>query len=106
MPKILVTGTDGVTSEVIGEAGLSLMEVLRDAEYEEIQAMCGGSCSCATCHVHIKEDWQSGLPQIEEDEQLLLELADNYDPELSRLSCQIELSGDHDGLQVLIVESD
>ena len=106
MPKIIVTGVDGSTNEVDGEEGLTLMEALRDAGYDEIQAICGGSCSCATCHVHIKEDWQTGLPNIEEDEQMLLELADNYEPQLSRLSCQIELSGDHDGLQVSIVESD
>ena len=82
------------------------MEVLRDAAYEQILAVCGGCCSCATCHVHIPLDWHRILPEIEEDEQLLLEMADNYQPLESRLSCQIELTDEHDGLAITIIEND
>jgi len=104
MPIINVTNVDGETRKVNATVGDSLMETLRNEGYEEILAMCGGCCSCATCHVLIETTDDQTLPVMEEDEQLLLELADNYDPSLSRLSCQIELEEKHAGLKVTIVE--
>lgn len=104
MPQINVTDLSGNCRKIEAQSGLTLMEVLRDEGYQEILAMCGGCCSCATCHVHINQQTSQLLPVIEEDEELLLELADNYDPELSRLSCQIQLQDQHDGLQVTLVE--
>lgn len=101
---ISVTDTQGETREINLVSGLSLMELLRDENYEEILAMCGGSCSCATCHVHIEPKPEIALPPIEEDEELLLELADNYVAEKSRLSCQIALSEEHAGMHVSILE--
>ena len=106
MPSIQVTNINGEVKEVDYEIGLSLMEVLRDEGYEQILAMCGGCCSCATCHVHIQADSVSELPQIEEDEQLLIELTDNYQSESSRLSCQIEMTEQLHGLAVTIVQTD
>ena len=106
MPEIAVTDLSGEVRELEFEAGASLMEVLRDAGYDQILAICGGCCSCATCHVHIQEDSMRALPEIEEDEQMLVELADNYHPALSRLSCQIELTDQHDGLAITIIETD
>ncbi|MEM7357980.1 MAG: 2Fe-2S iron-sulfur cluster-binding protein [Pseudomonadota bacterium] len=105
MPSLNVTDVAGTTREIQYETGLSLMEILRDEGYEEIMAMCGGCCSCATCHVHIASDQHDRLPVIEEDEEMLIELADNYDPAQSRLSCQIELSDELDGLKVQIIET-
>lgn len=104
MPIINVTDLNGDVRQITASAGVSLMETLRDEGYEEIVAMCGGCCSCATCHVHIEATSNQALPVMEEDEQLLLELADNYVPQLSRLSCQIMLDEQHDGLQVSMVE--
>lgn len=101
---ITVTDTKGDSRQVDLVVGLSLMELLRDEGYEEILAMCGGSCSCATCHVHITPQTGIPLPAVEEDEEMLLELADHYVPEQSRLSCQITLAAEHAGLQVNILQ--
>lgn len=106
MTTINVTDSNGETKQLTISQGLTLMEVLRDADYDEVQAICGGSCSCATCHVHIPEPLAFSLPVMEEDERVLLELADGYHPDHSRLSCQIELAEQHDGLQVVLVNED
>ena len=106
MPTINVTNTDGETRTLQASSGTSLMEVLRDEGFEEILAMCGGCCSCSTCHVHIETPGNQSLPMIEEDEQMLLEMTDHYDRELSRLSCQIELEDQHDGLEITLVDND
>lgn len=106
MAKISVVDTDGEQQDIEIVANLSLMELLREAGYESIQAMCGGCCSCATCHVHIESLTEQGLDTIEEDEELLIIEADGYDVQRSRLSCQVELGEQHDGLLVRIVESD
>lgn len=106
MPKINVVDIQGEKRAIKFEPGSSLMELLRDEGYDEILAICGGGCSCATCHVHIQVDDMPKLPEIEEDEQILIELTDNYDAAKSRLSCQIELSEAYDGLTVTIIETD
>lgn len=104
MPSIKVSDPSGNSKDIEFELGLSLMEVLRDEGYDEILAICGGSCSCATCHVHISNDPNHTLPEIEEDEQILLELADDYNLEQSRLSCQLEMTEECDGLAVTILD--
>ena len=83
------------------EEGDNLMQLLTEKGFDEVQALCGGSCSCATCHVHIKPS--PTLFAAESYEIDLLELADNYDDTLSRLSCQIILTYEHDGLNVQLV---
>ena len=103
---IQVTDTQGNTKQLEIEVGSSLMELLRDAGYDEIAAICGGSCSCATCHVHIDKSADITLSPIEEDEELLLEMTDQYDVEKSRLSCQIELDDNHQGLHVTLLEAE
>lgn len=105
MPSINVTDPSGNIKTIQYELGLSLMEVLRDEGYDEILAICGGSCSCATCHVHIRSDPNNTLAEIEEDEQILLELADDYKPQQSRLSCQLEMTAECDGLAVTIIDA-
>lgn len=105
MSEIFVTDTDGKTESLTIEVGVSLMEHLTNAGYDAVQAICGGCCSCATCHVHI--DGTAGvLPPIEENEEMLLEMADEYDPEKSRLSCQVELDDGHNGLKVSLLAGD
>ncbi len=106
MSDITVIGLNGEAQEVSFEPGDSLMEVLRDAGYEEIIAMCGGCCSCATCHVHIENQADFELPPIEEDEELLVSMADNYQADASRLSCQLTLNDEQTGLRVQIIETD
>ena len=105
MPTIHVTGRDGEEKAVFVDSGISVMEAIRDNGFDELLALCGGCCSCATCHVHVDADWKAKLPEMSEDEDDLLESSDHRD-EYSRLSCQIELSDELDGLKVRIAEED
>jgi len=105
MPTIHVTGRDGEEKAVSVDSGISVMEAIRDNGFDELLALCGGCCSCATCHVHVAPDWKAKLPEMSEDEDDLLESSDHRD-EFSRLSCQIELSDELDGLKVRIAEED
>ena len=72
MPKINVIDSEGKEHTVEGQLGLSLMESLRDLD-NGVLALCGGRCSCATCHCYIEESWASKLGEREDDEQELLE---------------------------------
>ena len=105
MKQLQVTDTAGERHVVSFGVGDTLMETLRDAGFEEIEAICGGGCSCATCHVHVLAS-PVPLPEIEEDEAMLLELADAYDESKSRLSCQIDLQEQHDGMRIQLVSED
>ncbi len=98
--KIRVTDRDGTNHEVDGQEGLKLMEVLRDLDYG-VEAICGGMCSCATCHVYVADDWIDTLTPLEDEEDDLLDSLEGRDTN-SRLSCQIELGEKHDGLAVTI----
>jgi 2Fe-2S ferredoxin len=105
MPKLIVVTRDGKEQEITGEAGLSVMEVIRDAGIDEILALCGGCCSCATCHVHVDPEFAAKLKPMSEDENDLLDSSADRD-ENSRLSCQIEFGDNLDGLKVRIAEED
>jgi 2Fe-2S ferredoxin len=105
MPKLIVTLRDGEEREITGESGLSVMEVLRDAGIDEILALCGGCCSCATCHVHVDPAFAAKLPKMSEDENDLLDSSSDRD-NTSRLSCQIEFGEALDGLKVRIAAED
>ena len=105
MPKLIVVTRDGAESVVSGQEGLSVMEVIRDNGFDELLALCGGCCSCATCHVHVDPDFAGQLPKMSEDENDLLESSDHRS-EFSRLSCQIEMSDALDGLRVTIAPED
>lgn len=105
MPTLNVTTRAGVTRTLQGEGGYTLMEVLRDSGVDEIQAICGGMCSCATCHVYIDPGFETALPEISNDEDDLLDSSD-YRTERSRLSCQIRLSEALDGLAVTVAPED
>lgn len=105
MPKLVVVARDGQERTVEGDNGLSVMEVIRDNGFDELLALCGGCCSCATCHVHVDADWLGKLPKMSEDEDDLLESSDHR-TESSRLSCQIPFTGDLDGLRVTIAPED
>jgi 2Fe-2S ferredoxin len=105
MPKLIVVARDGSERAVDGQAGLSVMEVIRENGFDELLALCGGCCSCATCHVHVDAEWQGALPTMSEDENDLLESSD-YRNERSRLSCQIPFTDTLDGLRVTIAPED
>ena len=100
--KILVTDQDGAEHELEGLEGWRVMEVIRDWGLN-IKAECGGSAACATCHVYVDEAWLAKLPVPAEDEEDLLYTAQDRRPN-SRLSCQILLNDDLDGLKVTLAE--
>jgi ferredoxin, 2Fe-2S len=95
---IKVTDRDGQLHEVQGHPNDKLMEVLREFDWG-VSAICGGMCSCATCHVYVDQPWLDKFPRREMDEEELLEFLDGFRPG-SRLSCQLELREIHDGLEV------
>ena len=105
MPKLIVVTREGEEREIMGESGLSVMEVIRDAGIDEILALCGGCCSCATCHVHVDPDVAAKLTPMGPDEDDLLDSTSDRD-EFSRLSCQIELTDGLDGMKVKIAAED
>lgn len=105
MPKLIVTTRSGETREVEAAAGLSVMEAIRDNGFDELLALCGGCCSCATCHVHVDPAFADLLPRLTADEDDLLDSSDDRN-ETSRLSCQIPFTDALDGLKVRIAEED
>ncbi|ANU08557.1 2Fe-2S iron-sulfur cluster-binding protein [Paraurantiacibacter namhicola] len=105
MPKLIVTTREGETTEVDVESGLTVMEAIRDNGFDELLALCGGCCSCATCHVHVDAQYKDKLPAMSEDEDDLLDSSDHRD-DTSRLSCQIPFTDELDGLKVTIAQED
>ena len=96
MIKIKVTDLDGREHELEARPDEILMELLREQDWG-VAALCGGMCSCATCHVFVDEAWLESLPAKESDEDELLEILDHFQPN-SRLSCQLRLQEAHDGI--------
>ncbi len=105
MPKLVVVNRAGEEKTVDAAAGLSVMEAIRDNGFDELLALCGGCCSCATCHIHVDAAWADKLPAMSEDENDLLDSSDHRNAS-SRLSCQIHLTDDLDGLKVAIAPED
>lgn len=100
--KIQVTDRDGTLHELPVQTGAVLMEVLRDAGLG-VEAVCGGCCACATCHVLV--DLQRVGPRGEVEGELL-HTSEYYDAAASRLSCQITLTAEHNGLAVSVAPED
>lgn len=105
MPKLTVKTRDGTRHELDAQLGLSVMEIIRDGGIDEILALCGGCCSCATCHVHVDPAYAGRLGPVSPDEDDLLDSSTTRD-ETSRLSCQIPFTVDLDGLSVRISAED
>jgi 2Fe-2S ferredoxin len=100
MALLRVVDRDGVEHEVDAKPGLKVMETLRELDYG-VAAICGGMCSCATCHVYVDPEWTPKLPAPMSDErELLTELS--HHEQNSRLSCQIEFTNELAGLRVTI----
>ncbi|MBN9048369.1 MAG: 2Fe-2S iron-sulfur cluster binding domain-containing protein [Rhizobiales bacterium] len=99
MPQITFTDSQGNSRTVEGDIGATVMETAIKNNVPEIEAECGGACSCATCHVYVDEDWREkvgGPSPMEED---MLDFGYDVRPN-SRLSCQIKITADLDGLKV------
>jgi ferredoxin, 2Fe-2S len=105
MSKITVIEKNGTQKQIEAEDGWSLMEILRDAGFSEIEGACGGSMACATCHMYIHPDWAKKLAGLEneksDEEEDILDVAFDI-TEYSRLGCQIRMSDALDGLVVAI----
>lgn len=104
MPKIRVTTRNGQQRVIDAEVGISLMQSLRDNGVDDVLAVCGGCCSCATCHVYVDSAFARQLPPMGEDEQGLLD-ASNGGAD-SRLSCQILVTEAMDGMLVTVAPED
>ena len=100
MALLRVVDRDGIEHEVDGKVGLKVMEILRELDYG-VAAICGGMCSCATCHVYVDPEWQARLPATMSDERELLSELSHY-RENSRLSCQLEFTAALAGLRVTV----
>ena len=105
MPELIVTTRQGETRSVDAAAGASVMEAIRDSGVDELLALCGGVCSCATCHVHVDPEFFHLLPPMSQDESDLLDGSSDRD-ERSRLSCQIRMSDGLAGLRLTIAKED
>lgn len=81
------------------------MEAIRDAGVDELLALCGGCCSCATCHVYIDQEYADRLPEMSDDENDLLDSSDHR-IQASRLSCQIPIGPEMNGLKVRLAPED
>ncbi|WP_395647651.1 2Fe-2S iron-sulfur cluster-binding protein [Terricaulis sp.] len=103
MPNLQITTRSGDRRSVAAAEGATLKQALMDGGVSEILALtsCGGFCSCGTCHVFIDEKSFARLPPVKADESALLDFHDSRTP-FSRLSCQVQVTNELDGMQVTI----
>lgn len=104
MPVINFITYDNKTFSVDGKLGDSVMQVALDNMVPGIVGDCGGSCSCATCHAYVDPEWADRLPSPSEDEKLMLEGVTVLEAN-SRLSCQVNVTSDLDGIIFRLPES-
>ena len=104
MPKIVYIEPDGTRRELEVPVGYSVMEGATMNSVEGIEAECGGACSCATCHAYVDERWLDKLPPMEPMEDSMLEAAVERRPN-SRLTCQIQVTEELDGLTLEVAPS-
>jgi len=98
--QIHVTDQDGIRHTLEALEGFRVMEIIRDWGLD-IKAECGGACACATCHVHVAQEWTDLLYPIEAEEEDMLDQAFDV-RDNSRLSCQLLMSEELDGLEVTL----
>lgn len=104
MPKITYIAFDGTETTIDAKEGMSVMQSAVNNGVNGIVAECGGACSCATCHVYVKPEWFDRLPEALPMERGMLDFAAHPQP-TSRLSCQIKVTAELDGLVVNTPES-
>ncbi|MEL6689877.1 MAG: 2Fe-2S iron-sulfur cluster-binding protein [Pseudomonadota bacterium] len=105
MAKITYIEFGGATHEVDVPVGQSLMEGARTGNVPGIAADCGGACACATCHVYLEESWVANVPEADDLEVDMLDFAPDVVPGRSRLSCQVEVTAEMDGMSVTVPEN-
>ncbi|MCY4360835.1 MAG: 2Fe-2S iron-sulfur cluster-binding protein [Gammaproteobacteria bacterium] len=104
MPKVTYIAFDGDETTVDAKEGMSVMQSAVNNGVDGIVAECGGACSCATCHVYVDEAWFEKLPEAQTMEKEMLDFVMSPQP-TSRLSCQIKVTAELDGLVVNTPES-
>lgn len=104
VPKIIFHDINGLRREVTVGQGSTVMEGAIDNDVEGIVAECGGACACATCHAYVGDAWLPRLPPMEEMEDAMLDSAEDRRPN-SRLTCQIEVTDELDGLEVFVAKN-
>ena len=105
MVKIFFKKADFIASTTVDE-GETLLDAAKKINIPEISGDCRGNCACGTCHIHIDEDWIDKIEPIwtASLESFLLEKSIHYNKKLSRLSCQIDIKNEYDGLIVNLIE--
>lgn len=104
MAKITYVEHNGTKHEVEVSAGLTVMEGARDNNVPGIEADCGGACACSTCHAYIPSEWFEKVGAVESMEEDMLDFAYQPEPGRSRLTCQITVTDEMDGLVVQLPE--
>ena len=104
MPKITYVEHGGSEHVVEVSTGLTVMEGARDNNIPGIDADCGGACACSTCHVYVDPYWVGKIPEKEDMEEDMLDFAFEPKPGQSRLTCQLRVSDNLDGLVVRMPE--
>jgi 2Fe-2S ferredoxin len=99
MVKLVVTTRNGAVQQIDAKAGISLMENIRELD-DSVEAICGGMCACATCHVYIEPQFQAALPPRSYEEWVMLENVESFDAARSRLSCQIQVGDACEGIEI------
>lgn len=105
MDSLVIFDRSGNKHDVEAIVDLSVMELIRNSGLDEIQALCGGCCSCATCHVYVDTALTSTLPSLSPDEDELLDNSKHRKPN-SRLSCQITYNKTLNGMRIEIAPED
>ncbi|MEJ8474826.1 2Fe-2S iron-sulfur cluster-binding protein [Roseibium algae] len=103
MPKIIYVTSDGARIEVDAPVGSTVMENAIKNMVQGVEAECGGACACATCHVYVDETWVDKVGQPEAMEEDMLDFAYDVKP-TSRLSCQVKMTAELEGLVVHVPE--
>ncbi len=103
MARMIVVDRDGKEHDIEAKPGLKVMEILRELDYG-VAAICGGLCSCATCHVFVDESWVGRLPKPQSDELELLRELPDFREATSRLSCQVDFTDELSGLKLVIAQ--
>ena len=104
MPTVWATTRGGETRQIDARSGVSLKDNLKRGGMDEVLGICGGCASCGTCHVYVADDWVDRLPPIQDDEAILA-FSDWREPN-SRLSCQVRVTDEMDGLCVTVAPED
>ena len=102
---LTVVTRKGVTFQIEGRPGASVMEILRESGFDELRALCWGCCFCGTCHVYVDSDWFNRLPNMTVAEERLLD-GSVHRKRTSRLSCQLTFQAELNGMKIEIAPED